>query len=87
MGSLALVILSIAACLWRFCRAASATFLIPPNVGVENLWRDNPEYQIGEAINITWTSKEEVLDLILEIQFPNEPDAPGESWKWVTLQS
>jgi hypothetical protein len=86
MASLMLAILCLAACLAR-CNAGDTTFLIPPNVGVENQWGDNPQYRIGDAINVTWVSDREEVDLILEIQFPNEPDAPGKSWDWIMLQS
>ena len=86
MCSFALAILHLVACL-SICRAGDTTFLIPPNVGVENKWGDNPQYRVGEAINITWVSDREEVDLILEIQFPNEPDTPGENWDWIMLQS
>lgn len=62
-------------------------FLIPPNVGIDNLWRDNPQYRVGEAINLTWTTTEPTVDVILEMQLPNKPNTPGESWKVIYLQS
>ncbi|KAM5433650.1 hypothetical protein McanMca71_003335 [Microsporum canis] len=85
MRSLALTLLSLVSTL-LICIAADSGFLIPPNVGVENNFRDNPQYRIGEAINITWATDISVVDLILEIQLPNEADVPGESWDYVTLQ-
>lgn len=62
-------------------------FLVPPNVGPESLWRDNPQYRVGEAINLTWTSSQPTVDLILEMQLPNKPNTPGTDWKVIYLQS
>lgn len=67
--------------------AAETKFLSPPNQRVEDNFRDNPQYRIGEAINVTWSITEEAVDLLLEIQFPDEADTPGQSWNYITVQS
>ncbi|EFR05337.1 hypothetical protein MGYG_08348 [Nannizzia gypsea CBS 118893] len=68
------------------CAAADIGFLVPPSAGINNNFRDNPQYQTGEIINITWAIDSLAVDLLLVIQLPNEADTPAEKYDDITLQ-
>ena len=68
--------------------AAETSFQNPPDAGALNgQWRDNPQYQVGETLNITWYSDTYPLSLYLCMGLPNEPDAASPSVSWMLLQS
>ncbi|KAG8207453.1 hypothetical protein GTR04_5170 [Trichophyton interdigitale] len=85
MRSLVLTVISLLSSA-LICVATDDGFLIPPGFGVEGNFRDNPQYRIGEIINVTWVTDDLAVDLLLGIRLPNEPGVPGKSLEYITIQ-
>lgn len=66
----------LAVVLGAFSKAVGATssFSQPPAAGPANNYRDNPTYEVGENIDIQWTSDLDNMDLTLWQQYPMASD-------------
>lgn len=47
------------------------SFLQPPAEGPPGNYRDNPSYDVGERIDVQWTSDLDFMDLILWQDYPD----------------
>jgi hypothetical protein len=68
MYSLGPLALAFAACLVGV--RSTSSFSQPPGSGPAGNYRDNPEYDVGEKIDVQWTSDLERMDLWLWQEYP-----------------
>ncbi|KPM43184.1 hypothetical protein AK830_g3362 [Neonectria ditissima] len=54
---------------------ADSSFVTPPNGGPANNYQDNPSYDLGETINVEWTSDLSSIDIVIWQQYPTSPSS------------
>ncbi|KAH6985821.1 hypothetical protein BKA56DRAFT_579176 [Ilyonectria sp. MPI-CAGE-AT-0026] len=73
MHSLVLLGLSLAAFIPTV--RSESSFSQPPGPGPAGNYRDNPTYEVGEKIDIQWSSDLETMDLLLWQEYPGAGDS------------
>ncbi|KAF7543279.1 hypothetical protein G7Z17_g10872 [Cylindrodendrum hubeiense] len=64
---------------------STSAFSQPPGPGPAGNYRDNPVYEVGEKIDMQWSSDLETMDLLLWQEYPNAGN--GQNYYWRLLEN
>lgn len=59
---------------------STSQFSLPPASGPVGNYRDNPSYEVGDHLDVQWTSDLDSMDLTLWQEYPMANEDDGTFW-------